>query len=91
MRCAMKMKELGSSSLGVMLTRTAEKSVAIAVQSLLRNAHELGYGTCVMDAPLVIEDEMHQMLDTPHEQQSAMMVPLGVAAQVSGPPKRRPV
>jgi len=86
-----KVKELGGPSLEAMLIRTVEKSVAMAVQNLLLKAHELGYGACVMDSPLVIEDELRQMLDIPEEQQLVMVIPLGVPAQKPKAPERMPV
>lgn len=86
-----KVKELGGPSLEALLIHIVEKSVVMAVQNLLLKAHELGYGACVMDAPLVIEDELRQMLDIPEEQQLVMVIPLGVPAQKPRPPKRVPV
>jgi len=86
-----KVKELGGPSLEAMLVRTVEKSVAMAVQNLLLKAHELGYGSCVMDSPFVIEDELRQMLDIPQEQQLVMVIPLGVPAQEPKAPERIPV
>ena len=86
-----KVKELGGPSLEPMLIRTVEKSVAMAVQNLLLKAHELGYGSCVMDSPLVIEDELRQMLDIPKEQQLVMVIPLGIPVQEPKAPERMPV
>lgn len=86
-----KVKELGGPSLEAMLIRTVEKSVAMAVQNLLLKAHELGYGACVMDSPIVIEEELRQMLDIPKEQQLVMVIPLGLPAQKPQPPERMPV
>jgi len=86
-----KVKELGGPSLEAMLIRTVDKSVVMAVQNLLLKAHELGYGSCVMDSPLVIEDELRQMLDIPEEQQLVMVIPLGVPAQEPKAPERMPV
>ena len=84
-------QELGVTALEDMLSRTAEKSVAMAVQNLLLKAHELGYGSCVMDAPLIIEKELRQMLDIPQEHQVVMAIPLGVAAHQPRPPARKPL
>jgi len=86
-----KVKELGGPSLEAMLIRTVEKSVVMAVQNLLLKAHELGYGSCVMDSPFVIEDELRQMLDIPEEQQLVMVIPLGLPAQEPKAPERMPV
>ena len=86
-----KVKELGGPSLEPILIRTVEKSVAMAVQNLLLKAHELGYGSCVMDSPLVIEDELRQMLDIPKEQQLVMVIPLGIPVQEPKAPERMPV
>jgi len=86
-----KVKELGGPSLEATLIRTVEKSVAMAVQNLLLKAHDLGYGSCVMDSPFVIEDELRQMLDIPEEQQLVMVIPLGVPAQEPKAPERMPV
>ena len=81
---------LDGSKLGPMLTRTVEKSVVMAVQNLLLKAYELGYGSCAMDAPLIVEDELRRLLDIPQSQQLVMLVPLGVPAQVPAPPARMP-
>ncbi len=86
-----KMEELGGPSLEGILVRTVEKSVAMAAQNLLLKAHELGYGSCVMDSPLVIEDELRQMLNIPKEQQLVMVIPLGVPAQETKAPERMPL
>ncbi len=86
-----KVQELGGPSLEPMLIRTVEKSVSMAVQNLLLKAHELGYGTCVMDSPLVIEDELRKMLDIPQEQQLVMVIPLGVPTQEPKAPERMAV
>jgi len=86
-----KVKELGGPSLEAVLIRTVEKSVVMAVQNLLLKAHELGYGSVVMDSPLVIEDELRQMLDIPPEQQLVMVIPLGLPAQEPKAPERMPV
>ena len=82
---------LGAPALDVMLRRTVEKSVVLAVQNLLLKAHELGYGSCVMDAPLIAETELHELLDIPRGQQLVMVIPLGVPVQAPQPPTRRPI
>jgi len=86
-----KTADLGALALGPMLRRTVEKSVALSVQNLLLKAHELGYGSCVMDAPLMVEQELRQLLDIPPEQHLVMVIPVGVPAKVPLPPRRRPI
>jgi nitroreductase len=88
---AASMSQLGVSGITDILRRTVEKSVALAVQNLLLKAHELGYGSCAMDAPLMIEAELRELLDIPQWQQLVMVVPLGVPARVPPAPARRPV
>jgi nitroreductase len=86
-----KTTELGSSALGAMLRRTVEKSVVMAVQNLLLKAHELGYGSCVMDAPLIVEQQLRELLDIPPEQQLVMVIPVGVPARLPQPRSRRSI
>jgi nitroreductase len=86
-----KAEELGAGGLEAMLTRTVEKSVAMAVQNLLLRAHELGYGACPMDAPLIVEDELCRMLDIPREQRVVMVIPLGLPAHCPSSPRRKPL
>jgi nitroreductase len=83
-----KIEELGGPSLEAMVIRTVEKSVAMAVQNLLLKAHQLGYGTCVMDSPLVIEEDLRQMLHIPSHYQLVMVIPIGVPAQKPEPSER---
>jgi len=86
-----KVEALGTLKLRHMLDHTVEKSVAMAVQNLLLKAYELGYGGCVMDAPLIIEEELRRMLDIPSDYQVVTVIPLGVPAHEPSPPQRRPV
>lgn len=86
-----KTTNLGASSLGVMLRRTVEKSVVMAVQNLLLKTHELGYGSCAMDAPLIVEQDFRKLLGIPPEQQLVMVIPVGVPARMPQPPIRRSV
>jgi nitroreductase len=44
-----------------------------------------------MDSPIVIEEELRQMLDIPKEQQLVMVIPLGIPTQEPQPPDRMPV
>lgn len=83
--------QLGVSDLDSTLRRTVEKSVALAVENLLLKAHALGYGSCVMDAPLLIEAELRKLLDIPQRQQLVMVIPLGVPERVPPAPARRPL
>jgi nitroreductase len=88
---AASMSQLGVSALTDILRRTVEKSVALAVQNLLLKAHELGYGSCAMDAPLMIEAELRELLDIHQRYQLIMVIPLGVPARVPPAPARKPI
>ena len=57
---------------------TVQKSVAMAVQNMLLKAHSMGYGTCVMDAPIAIEGTVREMLDIEDDLQLVMVIPMGV-------------
>lgn len=86
-----KAMEIGASAFRAILSHTVEKSVAMAVQNLILKAHELGYGSCVMDAPLLVENELRQMLDIPREQQLITVIPLGLPAHLPQPPRRKSI
>ncbi len=86
-----KATELGATAFRRVLNHTVLKSVAMAVQNLLLKAHELGYGSCVMDAPLLIEDELRRTLGIPEEQELVTVIPLGLPDHQPQPPRRRPV
>ena len=57
---------------------TVQKSVAMAVQNMLLKAHALGYGTCVMDAPIAIEGAVREMLHIEDDLELVVVVPMGV-------------
>jgi len=57
---------------------TVQKSVAMAVQNMLLKAQSLGYGTCVMDAPIAIEGTVREMLDIEDDLELVMVIPMGV-------------
>jgi len=59
---------------------TIQKSVSMAVQNLLLKAHSMGYGACVMDAPIAIEGTLRQMLNIEDELRLLMVIPMGVPA-----------
>ena len=86
-----RLMELAGVDLEGMMLRAVDKSVAMAVQNLILKAHELGYGTCVMDAPLVIEGELRQSVGIPEGQRLVMVIPVGVPAHRPRPPKRMPI
>jgi nitroreductase len=86
-----KAEELGAPNFASMLWRTVEKSVAMSVQNLLLKAHELGYGTCVMDAPLIVERDLRHLLGIPPEHQLVMVIPVGVPAADPRQPGRKSV
>ncbi len=71
---------------------TVQKSVAMAVQNMLLKAHSMGYGTCVMDAPIAIGDTLRQMLDIDADLELVMVIPMGVpqSSDVEAP-ERLPV
>lgn len=71
---------------------TVQKSVAMAVQNMLLKAHSLGYGTCVMDAPIAIEGTVREMLDIEDDLELVLVIPMGVpeSARVEAP-ERLPV
>jgi nitroreductase len=57
---------------------TVQKSVAMAVQNMLLKAHSLGYGTCVMDAPIAIEGTVREMLNIGDDLELVLVIPMGV-------------
>ncbi len=71
---------------------TVQKSVAMAVQNMLLKAHSLGYGTCVMDAPIAIEGTVREMLDIEDDLELVLVIPMGVpeSTEVEAP-ERMPV
>jgi len=71
---------------------TVQKSVAMAVQNVVLKAHSLGYGSCVMDAPIAVERTLRAMLNIEDELQLVMVIPIGVpeSTRVEAP-KRLPV
>ncbi len=71
---------------------TVQKSVAMAVQNMLLKAHSLGYGTCVMDAPIAIEGTVREMLDIEDDLELVVVIPMGVpeSTEVEAP-ERMPV
>ncbi len=71
---------------------TVHKSVAMAVQNMLLKAHSLGYGTCVMDAPLAIEGTVRQMLGIEGDLKLVLFIPIGVPESTDvEAPERMPV
>ena len=59
---------------------TIQKSVSMAVQNLLLKAHSMGYGACVMDAPIAVESTLRKMLNIEDELRLLMVIPMGVPA-----------
>jgi nitroreductase len=57
---------------------TVQKSVSMAVQNMLLKAHSLGYGTCVMDAPIAIKGTVRKMLNIEDDLELVMVIPMGV-------------
>ena len=57
---------------------TVQKSVAMAVQNILLKAYSLGYGTCVMDAPIAIEGTVREMLNIEDDLELVLVIPMGV-------------
>ena len=86
-----KVEGLGGPDLEGILVRTVEKSVAMAVQNLLLKAYELGYGSCVMDSPLAVEEEIKEMLGIGEDLRVVMVIPLGVPVQEAKAPARMPL
>jgi nitroreductase len=71
---------------------TVQKSVAMAVQNMVLKAHSLGYGSCVMDAPIAVEGALREMLDIEDELQLVMVIPIGVpVSRRLRPPERLPL
>ncbi|TKJ30311.1 MAG: hypothetical protein CEE40_05245 [Chloroflexi bacterium B3_Chlor] len=75
-----KAKELEHMDVDVkpLVIDTVQKSVAMAVQNMLLKAQSLGYGTCVMDAPIAIEGTVREMLDIEDDLELVMVIPMGV-------------
>lgn len=71
---------------------TVQKSVSMAVQNMLLKAHSMGYGACVMDAPIAIESTLRKMLDIEDDLELVMVIPMGVpeSTEVEAP-ERLPV
>lgn len=57
---------------------TVQKSVAMAVQNILLKAYSLGYGTCVMDAPIAIEGTVREMLNIEDDLELVLVIPMGM-------------
>jgi nitroreductase len=71
---------------------TVQKSVAMAVQNMLLKAHSMGYGTCVMDAPIAIEGTVREMLNIEDDLELVLVIPMGVPESTDvEAPERLPV
>jgi nitroreductase len=71
---------------------TVQKSVAMAVQNMLLKAHSLGYGTCVMDAPIAIGGTVRDMLNIEDDLELVLVIPMGVPESIDvEAPERMPV
>lgn len=68
---------------------TIHKSVSMAVQNMLLKVHSMGYGACVMDAPIAIESTLRKMLDIEDELRLLMVIPMGVPASPETPALER--
>jgi nitroreductase len=86
-----KVKQLKGPDMEAILLRSVEKSVAMATQNLLLKAHELGYGTCIMDSPLAIEAQLRKMLNIEEALRLVFVIPLGIPDQEPQAPPRLPV
>jgi len=73
-----KAKQIEGMDVKPIVVDTVQKSVAMAVQNMLLKAHSLGYGTCVMDSPIAVEDTLRQMLHIEDDLQLVMVIPMGV-------------
>jgi len=52
----------------------------------------LGYGTCVMDAPIAIEGTVREMLDIEDDLELVLVIPMGVPESTDvEAPERMPV
>ena len=80
---------VGTGSLALVILVGIGLLMRFNTQNLILKAHELGYGSCVMDAPLLVEDELRQMLDIPRNQRLITVIPLGLPAHLPRPPRRR--
>ncbi len=66
-------------------------SVAMAVQNLLLAAHALGLGTCVLTAPLVVQEAVLGALKLPAGYDPTCFVALGYPEEQPSPPRRKNV
>ncbi len=64
-------------------------SVAMAVQNLLLAAHALGLGTCVMTAPLLVQEALAGTLAVPAGFDPTCFVALGHPSESPAPPRRK--
>lgn len=63
--------------------------LGIASQSICLTAHDLGLGTVIIG--LFDHDGVNRVLEVPDGYEAVVMIPVGVPAQESKPPKRREI
>jgi nitroreductase len=66
-------------------------SSAMAVQNLLIAAHALGLGTCVLTAPLIVQEAVVRELNLPREYDLTCLVALGFPDETPAPPRRKSI
>jgi coenzyme F420-0:L-glutamate ligase / coenzyme F420-1:gamma-L-glutamate ligase len=66
-------------------------SVAMAVQNLLLAAQALGLGTCVLTAPLLVEEVVMTHLRVPPGYEPTCLVALGFPLEDPPPPRRKSI
>jgi nitroreductase len=70
---------------------TLGSSVFPAVQNLLLAAHALGLGSALTTLPVLVGNELSELLGLPDGVEPLAVVPLGHPAAPLGPPRRRPL
>ena len=65
-----------------------QQSLGACIQNLLLAAHALGYGTCWMTGPMVVQAELESLLDVAEPWHVVALIPVGRPAVDPTPPPR---
>lgn len=66
------------------------KSSSMAAQNISLMLWELGYGSCMMSAPIhLVEEDMKKMLNIPQNMSIVLLIAVGKAAEIPAPPPRK--
>lgn len=67
------------------------QSMAASIENMLLRAESLGYGTCWMTGPLLIENELKKVLGIEEQKTIVAIVPMGKPRIVPAPPPRKDI